>query len=504
MRNRLCAFIKGLEKKEILACIEFLLVTVFSFEIILNLTYSVENEYQIYIDYSLYKACIWTLALILIINKNSVFSWHSLASLVSLTLITIILFKAKSLNAENYGVNYFETIKMHGLLQAMFIYALYVSLYDFVKGKNKVSISILGYFFIAICIWSAAKNPHSMFPLLCPFLLAFFLTKRKVEYEKLIHCFSWGYLLAFIKLMTQSLIQNPKNYLNGRYIGSFANIATAGMLVGGAILCSIYILVRLRSINEKRLAIYFEIILAIFTLCYSVIFFIKIESRAAIFGIGIAFIVMFCLYNKHDSKKIIKNRVLIVLIITFCFAISIKILSDYGLELITQINDEDKLSSYSYAHIASALEMGEKGTDFNGNKFLNMLDALTSGRITIWREYLNEITLWGNGIPEVTYGGRTTTSPHNFFITMLLTNGLIGGSLIIIWYVWFSIRIITTYIQEKGNLLLVLWNAFCFGFISFERASWNYTVMFVLIFLSAPFCLRKESDLTIANNDGEN
>lgn len=112
----------------------------------------------------------------------------------------------------------------------------------------------------------------------------------------------------------------------------------------------------------------------------------------------------------------------------------------------------------------------------------NILDKLLTGRVTIWKKYINH---WSDNIFNIIFGIGVTKAPiftqqaHSVYINLLYHRGIIGVLLIITLIVTF---IINTKNKRQRFKLMNIIPIFIFLLLAFEETILNFRYLFLLSF----------------------
>ena len=306
--------------------------------------------------------------------------------------------------------------------------------------------------------------------LACTMILAFpclwFIWANRGDYKKLFEIFSASitnvgciYLLICFYLVPLSSATEHA----GRYTGTTSNPNLLAFFCTAILICSLYLLL----CKTKHLWIYIAIagLANLFTL-YTV-------SRTSLLCNIIA-IMIFCIFyykvkirKKHRIKEYITIIITLVIIGTTFYLAIVTTSTSFATGIIRDCDGLNSRVEYVVAESVDSENADQIKTSVNLNRITNMnrdLNTLSSGRITLWSEYISRLNLLGNNGNEFIYlDGRKIYGAHNAPLEIAFRSGIVNG------IIFFIIEIITVmtalkYVFRKRNIKCVhIFSTMCIG-----------------------------------------
>lgn len=460
-------------------------------EMVINILKVGMEQYQIFKD--IYFFISSSLLLILIIGYRKINPFRLVFLIPFLAYSGAI---ARELTKNEYGEDYCKWIICKYLMLGLFLLIIIDMVFSSKKEDRKFN-----YVFCLITAlvfaFSWVLKYDTVTALLCPFF-AFYLTEiGKDEWKRLMGCFSISLCIGSYYLLIKSLLEEPFTVINGyRYVGNFF-FPSAAAMTG---VCGIFGLTgaffAFRGIvdNKKKLAI----ITSVLALCPLALLVVS-AHRTSLLALGVTFIIMFCCFVKLEKRKTallfggIAGLVALGLSLYIIGAIQLKDYLPYEIEnfkvpfLIKKIMMFIKNTSDYFINQESIF-----GSFPNGS-FMNFLDRVSSGRLSLWKAGYHKINLWGNDDTGVVLpDGRYLGHVHNTYLFWILNYGLICGLMLCGWFLWTACLLVKK--AKNGNkefFFPAAWGVFCVVYFVTEKVSWNMAAGFLLLFLIYPL-LRKE------------
>lgn len=232
----------------------------------------------------------------------------------------------------------------------------------------------------------------------------------------------------------------------GRLLGNYGNPNTTGIVAASVVVSSLYLLYRLRD----RII---GMVVATVGLGASVGLIIECASRTAMLAsisaaiVLIAFVVKRFLVNRNYRKLVL--YVLIVAAIVMCV---VGIFSKM---------DELQMASESASEEvrAEAAGIGDTGTEtvditervavtVSRSDTRSTLDRFSSGRIGIWKSYLEQLN-WVGHIPSIPKRPMEIKA-HNVAIEYAYRYGIVGGMLFVIWFLLLGVKALALMFRREN------------------------------------------------------
>ncbi len=445
------------------------------------------------------KGVIFSLILAFAIRRVSIKKYETwivaLVGIVGLYIYNLV----KGISPATYGVNYFRVFHYTNMAYVLFA-ALMV---DLIRDYKKVlqNINWYGLLFFIFVGWATFNCHEEFIPLICPAVAYLTSSVEKKDRTRITDLFAGAYYSVFLYMLALSLLRYSGNYEDGRFIGAFLSVATATCFCSGALLVGLYFVTRFMWAKEKRCVC--GIIAGIMTIIpiFPIAF---CGSRSAEFGVFFAVIGFFIVIFGKKTKKALLIRCLclgavLVVALGFVFTIAYK----SAKEIRSGVYDSDK-HDYLYNHISILMIPELRSGYFGEDSFLNVLDKFASERLKIWDASLKIVEPFGKPYDsiDVVENGRTmnTTSPHSFFIWMLVSYGGIAGVLMIVWYIsGIIIAMLRCWKSDCNAVLPFLWFVFCIGPFGGITIYWQAPIAFILLLLQSSLCHRN----SLRNNGNE-
>ncbi len=269
------------------------------------------------------------------------------------------------------------------------------------------------------------------------------------------------------------------------------------MFCAGAFLCSLYFLFCFLWEEKKK---WIKLIVLIPATIAPLFLMYEISSRSTFIGVFSALVGAFVFIHRKMNKKavIIRGSVaLLTVVLSVLGLVGFSAVLNYVVVL--EGFDFSSPKGYFLFRLYQLLNEGSKKGYFGDAYILNILDHVSSLRLRIWAESLKQIEWVGHPFRIIVFQrleGRLVTpgifpdvieSPHNFFIFSLIRYGLVGGMLVIAWFVIYIIISAKKSIEcDKSVILSTLWIFFCIANFMFSCETWASPVYFGLLLLQYP------------------
>ena len=462
-----------------------IVLTILLFLSCLQIDKSQEETLEVPIEIHFYLGAIIFLVALLVIRRVPIKRFETWIVLIAGYVIKLIYFRQKNISPLTYGPDYSRLVSYKWIIVIVFA-ALMVDLIRCgTLGRLLKRANALFYIALVALILAVVNCHDDWFPLICPMVALLLTYLEDRDWTEFTDSLAIGYFVAFTCAMVRSLIVAPDAYQSGRYYGTFSNMYCAGIVAGGALLCVLYAYTRLADLGMKTaVRICIALLLAIFPL-YSVI---KIESRTVEFSLLVVCVALFLFYP-GSSKKKIAIKFIIVLATAAVGIVTVLVLARHFYNQM-QGPGYDYSSYFKNALTFLADPERRKGY-FGEDSFLNSIDYFTSGRLGIYAESLKQVRIWGHPFEMVSIGGAVT--PHNFFIQWLVEYGVIGGIVLISWYIIGFVKAASLCVRKKGVFPL-LWISYTFVIFMALTGTWLSVEAFFLLVLQYPLLMKHMND----------
>ena len=333
----------------------------------------------------------------------------------------------------------------------------------FVCGAIALVTSLLmeigkGYLPLAICM-------------LVVFPCMYLVWSGRGDYETLFDMAAKGFVICFFLFFVLCVIFYPFNILtviSGRYQGATGNPNTLGLISAGAMTCGLYLMTRAKR-GGWLLAI----------LACEIAFSLAIvsESRSALFsiiaqmGVFLIYYVKYYIWERDLLKSVFKLLLLAVLIIG-CIPLNQALLSNSIMPMRIEITkvvkqvakdvkaeariqrQEERNKKRGIRTETAALEESQDPVDALEQQETPLqerfstegkdLNQLSSGRLALWKVYLQELSWKGHSSEDLIINPSTGTPmrSHNVFLEVAYHLGIPVGILFLAVAVWAGICIL--------------------------------------------------------------
>ena len=359
------------------------------------------------------------------------------------------------------------------------------------KNWNIPMLVILG----AGMLLAAIFDKSTLIPLAYVVFALLFTDIDRDEWLCLVDYLVIGYFAAFACMMLLSLTVHFDNRQDGRLIGAFLNVGSAGIFCGGGFVCALYFLAKYIYNKEKKI---FKLVISLVLIAFSLVSLVLISSRSALFGIFITVLGMFVFMHGKKEKGVTLRRGLIAVGIGVLVIVTVIVGSIVLYNMFIKGNDEfnpaDNTHFYSYLlnriYLVTSLK-DSPDLQFDST-ILNVINIFTSARLEAYMYSIDQIRFYGHEFESVEILGGLLTTPHNFYIYALVAYGWIGGGCIIIWIVMYLVSSLKKFSHgDKAVLMPGLWIMYCVAMFMSTCGVWASPVFFAMLFLQYPL-LRKQ------------
>lgn len=437
-------------------------------------------EYQVWKNQAGAKAVFAFTAVVFIVRKVRLINWQSLVATLLFSLVVIERFTFWKESPDILAI-------LKPQLAAEWLSIMIVI--DMILYKNinnlfgKLNYALILYVLLTVGMLYRRNGKMEPMMLVFPFFLFVLVKLSDAEYERLINRFTDGWFGAFVYVTIRSLIENP--YSGKRYYGYFLNIGAFGTFLSCCFVVALFALIYSKEKYGRKSLFY--VISVIWLLSNSVMLWIT-DTRTILVGVGLALLFMFFVGDKSlDSAK--RKRRFIIFLVFVAIVIGLAILSVY---LCKQhkykywrkkyLKTTGFLSPIMLYMFRLAKILNGKANNCFSNMFLNIVDALSSGRLEIAKNYSQYFNFEGNGpIGFELPSGYWVYNAHNNFVQILVEYGYITFAELLSLIVVSLTKMIRKFMQSGKKALLilpVLWIIMMLGVWIGEVSSLYYPVTF--------------------------
>lgn len=312
------------------------------------------------------------------------------------------------------------------------------------------SIQIIVSFIMGILIITAGINLGEMAYILLGLIIAvlipsFWLLVKK-EYRKLfLDAVSLGTVIVFILITILSIVFVPLS--NTQYSSIIGNPNEFGNILVFSLCCILY----RYNITKKNIYVFFATI----NISFAILSISRTTYLCIIAIITINLIYYFIIY---EYKKLIINVLKVILVFLFSFLMLFALLTS-GNSLIRSLEKQILGSEYVYYAKLYKYDGSKMGfndlfeyielrtlkgisTDNKKNEDVDIEDVdineMSSGRVEIWKDFFDNIKLYGHNIGEKVYIKSTNQyglDAHNTYLNNGYYYGCISGATVIIYMI---------------------------------------------------------------------
>lgn len=481
------------DKKKLKTILWFFGIFVFS---VISIFFFCRGEQQMWQnskDMGFYEGVVSFLCLIMVVRRIPIKKLEVWITLF-VGLAGLFIFHAvKNVSPATYGVNYFRVILFKRLSYVLFI-ALMVDIIRNAKALVK-QINLYWFMFMAFAVWAAISTKNA-FPLIIPTLAVLTTVIEKYNRSKILDLFLSAYYFVFLYMIVLSFVKYRDVWSepgkNGRFIGAFLSESTSTMFCSGALLIGLYFVARYFFSKEKRV---YKLIVALILTLIPIYPVYICGSRSCLFGVIFALLIFFVfIVGKKDKISVLLRVGGAVLIVVLMIG-TVLIIANGAAKQIRSGEYKREEHGYLYNHIVAFADPDARSGYFGEDSVLNVLDAFASERLKIWNASLKLVEPFGKPFTGIyiewnDWGG--CSSPHSFFIWMLVTYGAIGGAFMFIWFLGgLGFSVYKCLKGEWEGILPALWFAFCIGPFGGVTMYWQASIAVLLLILQYPLCFRK-------------
>lgn len=391
------------------------------------------------------------------------------------------------INVENYGEFYSKVLIYQRIIWMLFA-ALMVDLFRPFRIKSILTqnwLTTLVYLiFIGIVLSSSINlynNVRFLIPCLCPVLAYITTDISKDKWVKFMDCMAGSFYLAFVYMMTKSLIVAPDIYESGRYMGMFLSVENIGAFCGLALVCAIYFFLRVIHRKEKK---WYVIMMSILLMIYPTYCILLINSRTTQLSIIVVLFFSFVFMHGSEKRGATGKRFLVAIVLAGALIAGLWGLANYFNSEIKKGTDYSGKYGYVISHIALLADEEEDRGYFKKGSLLNSLDGFSSSRMQCWAEAVKQIEFKGHQWED--RGPLHFSSPHNFFIQKMIEMGWVKGALFSLFIVVaFGLGLYRCTKRDESALLPSLCIAYSITVLSFTILSWYSLLPFLMMLFSS-------------------
>ncbi len=445
---------------------------------VLNLITSSEQMYQVPKDYYFYIAVIFFMLFLLFARKEKIAMVPTLVTIAIGGVILTSFFVVKKIGPRYYGPLYFQVILFSWIILILFAVLLVNSINSSIRNKQKFNYKE-AFIFVAAFAIPIVFNSRYLLPVIMP-ILAFMLSDfSKKTLHNLLPKLAIGYYLAFLHMMAKSFIKNSDRFEVGRFLGAFGQIESAGMFCAGAIVCVLFFFFRFLWQGEKNKLLYFILFLFCVPPIYSTLIISSRSTMLALFFLIVMCFVFLC--GKGGKKATILRGILGIGILGASVLLMMVISSFWNKK--ASMGELDH-PNYIQAHIMVLTNPDYRRGYFGEDSILNILDRASSDRMKIWAKSLGQISWAGHSYECIQNDENDILTPHNFPILWLVNYGIIGGLIVIFWYIRLIIKLLVCCVNRDDTFVFpAIWAFFSIGIFMFSCVNWTYPVGFMLLVL---------------------
>lgn len=469
-------------KEEIWRLVGALVSIYAAMRMVLNLCYVSESLYQTIRDGFLWKSMIYFMIIVLVANKTRILNWQTgVLAAVCIPLIFLLPAKYKESSPDLYNI-YFPRYIVIALCLVLLLDIILYKKIVILKGRN-LWFSIL----YVVCFLPAMilnKGGHYTILPFFPVLALLFIRLTKEDWIRVCFRVSIGYYLAFAYTMAKSFMTVP--YTGERYYGIFINNGLFGIFAGGAFICALYWLVMEIRREKKRIPL---IVIDSLAMAFALVCVDLISARVAMLAVFVVAVAAFILLAK--KKKNLYTR----LAITVGVLAGVAVLAIIVILLLKDVSKDDIRTSISntfvcekvlYLHriVQYLFREDSKHGVIQGGTLLNTIDWFSSGRISYWIAYMEDMNLWGHESMSLEASFRFLMHPHNTYISWLYQFGIIPGALyIILFFAAVAVSVREVIKGKSEHIFAFLWLAYCLVVYINEVEQWGYQIGFLNLFV---------------------
>ena len=456
--------------------------------VVLNMMRINMNSSEVPRQVFLFRAFVFLMILVLLIRKVRIIS-GPIVAFVTLMTGTIVSYLYR--HNGDWGATYRDLL-VGKYLTLMLIGVVIIDMirtqkYTRLKDICKVPAIWLLISFVPI----ALVQFENVYVLAAVYLILLLTPIESEEWIKQVHFLAIGGYVSFVLLFAKSFIQNPDNYVDGRYIGNFLFPVTAGLISSFGLICAIYLFtVEFRKNKKNYVLISTYAVGAIFAISMVLLSM----NRASAVGFALLLFLFFIFFmGKVNRKKIIIRSVVCVVAV-----VVISVSGLWAMKTVSKIDTKDFLkrnenntllkpvcyfirkANYSFApDVESSL--------FENGTILRAIDNFSSSRLTLWTQGIKTAELFPTEEFGVYYpNGEYMPHVHSQYICLIRKYGYLGGIPLIFAHFYFLAISIKGCKKDLNRYYLsFMWMAYSVGLLFFEYIVWGmlpYCMLSVLIY----------------------
>ena len=422
--------------------------------------------------------------------------WERKAKLINVwTIVFCVIYAAINIyvfmkGRGSYGYDFRNLLLSRNALFGLFI----ICAIDMIRTKKFARIKFSSpatVMLILAFIGFIILNPTSAIIFICPYIVWFTLPIEKKRWKKIVLYITVSLSILFVWIISYSLVMFPDSYVNERYSGCYQYL---GSLSGLSAVCLLFLLGTLlyyrRSILKSKLNVVIILALALFIVLTAGVIAVTMQ-KILILGLFPAILIGLLYYNnkgKIVKSIIITTSVALALIALVCVVKYLSNPSTY------QYLEENKEGSHFITYLGITSKKIIRGSNekmypysvFEGGTYLNILDSMAGGRISVFVHGLKQIQLKPTNV-MIDLPGDITYAPHNNYLQWLLGNGAIVGLIYNLWFVTYLISALVLYLKGRKELVItVMWSIVSAIVFIAEAKGWTGLYITLLLVLQYP------------------
>ncbi len=442
-------------------------------------------------DVGFYKGVFFFLILVFVLRKVSIKSYEVWASLLVGLAIVFLYLRLNNINSTTYGEDFFRVVLFIRLSTVLFVSLMVDSVKNFKMIIKKANVLWFVYVIFAVYAFISRKNA---FPIIIP---AFALLTTYIDNEDRKHVFdlfSLAYYSVFLYMSFLSFVFYKDVYApSGRFVGAFLSEGTGGSFCGGAFIVGLYFVARFYFSYKKK---WYNLVISLILLALTIYPNLRIASRSCEAGVLLAIFGFFMFVIGKKDKKSVLIRVLSASIVAAVLVLIVVLIASNANKQIQAGIYNAEEHSYLYNHISFLMNPAYRSGYFGDDSILNALDSFSSERLKIWDASLKLVEPFGkefNGIYIEWNDWGGCSSPHSFFIWMLVSYGGICGVFLFSWYIGTIVLGIKRSLHSDiSGVLPLLWFLFCVGPFGGLTMYWNAPIATILCLVQYSICFQSE------------
>lgn len=263
----------------------------------------------------------------------------------------------------------------------------------------------------------------------------YFVWHNRSDYKTFFRLLSMAFahaLLAYFILLLLFVPLGVSEAFNGRYAGSTYNPNSLGILCVAAVACSLYLI----TFSKKSTGLYIAIAgVASMELVFTV-------SRAALLILLVQLLLFTIYFFIHIfNKQWGKLQSCIRIAALYSVLVLCTVIVPYSITHTSDVYAAESEACETEAPATVNLQrFGERRGD---------LDAFSSGRLTVWDAYLQELNVWGNDSTQRLYIDGKQLGAHNSPLEIAYRSGIPAGILYLILEICAGIFIIWLLVKKR-------------------------------------------------------